>query len=104
RGAETVGEVADEGRERAHQQHGKRVRERPQLAADLEVRRDRLLEYAEALPRPDADGENHGPADHGNPEAALLRGGGCGHAGGAPRLWGGMYSKLRARGREPGIW
>ena len=74
RRAEAVGDVADEGRQHAHQEHRQRVAERPQLAPDLEVERDRLLEDAEALPRPDADRQDHGAADHRHPEAARRSG------------------------------
>jgi hypothetical protein len=71
--------VADKRRERAHQQHRQCIGERPQLAADMEVGCDRLLKNAEALARAHPDGEDHGPADHGDPEAALSRlGGGFG--------------------------
>jgi len=55
RGAETVGEIPEERREDAHQQHRQRVGERPQLAPDFEVGGDRFLKYAEALPRADPD-------------------------------------------------
>jgi hypothetical protein len=45
----------------------------PQLAPDLEVGCDRLLKDAKALARADPDGEDHRSADHGDPEAVLLR-------------------------------
>ena len=76
RRAKTIREVADEWRERAHKQHRQRVGERPQLAPGFEVDCDRLLKDAEALARADPDREDYGPADHGDPEAALLRPGG----------------------------
>ncbi len=76
RRAKAIRDVADERRERAHQQHRQRVGERPQLAPDVEIGCDRLLKDAEALARADPDGEDHGPADHGDPEASLLRLGG----------------------------
>jgi hypothetical protein len=40
----------------------------------MEVGRNRVLKNAEALARPSPDGQNHRPADHGNPEIALLLG------------------------------
>jgi hypothetical protein len=43
----------------------------------VEVGSDRLLKNAEALARAHPDGEDHGPADYGDPEAALSRLGGC---------------------------
>ena len=71
RRAKPVRQIADEGREHTHQQHRQRGAERPQLPADVEVRSDRLLKNAEALARPNSDGQNRRPADHGNPEITL---------------------------------
>ena len=56
--AETVGEVTRERREHAHQQQGKRVAERPYLAADIKISRDRLLKNSEALASTDSDGQD----------------------------------------------
>ena len=72
RGAEAVGDIADKRREHAHQQHRQRVRERPQLAPDAQLGRDRLLEDAETLARADADRQDHRAAQHRHPEAARL--------------------------------
>ncbi len=77
RRAKTIREIADKRRERAHQQHRQRIGERPHLAADVEVGCDRLLKNAEALARAHPDGEDHSPADHSDPKAALLRLHGC---------------------------
>src|SRR5262249_24812028 len=73
RRAETIRDVAGEWRECAHQQHGQRVSEGPHLAPDVEIRGYWLLKDAEALARTDADGEDRGPADYGDPEASVLR-------------------------------
>jgi len=78
RRAKAIRDVAHERRERAHQQHRQRIGERPQLTPDLEVGCDWLLKDTEALARADPDCEDHGSADHSDPEAPRLRGGGCG--------------------------
>jgi hypothetical protein len=45
-------------------------------ASAFKVGCDRLLKNTEALARAEPDGEDRGTADHGDPEAALLRIGG----------------------------
>src|SRR5262245_2136598 len=72
-----VRDVADERRKRAHEQQRQGIGKRPELASNVEVGCNWLLEDAEALPRTDPDREDQGSADYRDPEAAFLRLGGC---------------------------
>src|SRR5215831_14417038 len=66
-----IGDVADERRQSAHQEHRQCVGEGPYLAPNAKVGSDRLLENAETLARANADREDQGSADDWDPEAAL---------------------------------
>src|SRR5262249_5497873 len=65
-----VRDVAGERRKRAHHQQCQCIGEGPQLAPNVEVGCNWLLEDTEALARTDPDREDQGPADYSDPEAA----------------------------------
>jgi hypothetical protein len=75
RRAEAIGQAAHEGREKAHQQHRHGGAEGKQLAADMQLGRNRLQEDAEALADAEADREDGETAGDGGPIGAGRRGG-----------------------------
>ena len=68
--AEAVAQPAGEGREGAHQQHRDGGAEGEQLAADMQLGRDRLEEDAKALAYAQANGQDEETAPHGGPIGA----------------------------------
>src|SRR6185295_2381752 len=73
--AEAVAQSTREGREQPHQQHRYGGAEREQLAADMELGRDRLQEDAEALADAETDGQDEETAPNGGPVGAGGHGG-----------------------------
>jgi hypothetical protein len=65
--AEAIAQPSRERGDGAHQQHGQRGAEGEQLAADMELGRDRLQEDAEALANAQTDGEDEKTAPNGGP-------------------------------------
>jgi len=74
--AEAIGQAADERRKKAHQQHRDGGAEGKQLAADMQLGRNRLQEDAEALADAEADGQDSEAAGDGGPIGAGWRKGG----------------------------
>ena len=81
--AEAVAQPPRERGDGAHQQHGQRGAEGEQLAADMELGRDRLQEDAEALADAQTDGEDEETAPNGGPVGTGGHGGQ--HAVGRPQ-------------------